>query len=598
MRGLTGLGIRIRRDPVHAMVIAVAAAGFLVLLVYAFGSDIRELACNRLQDDSYYYLQPAWNFSRSGIFTFDGEHPTYGFQPLWMVVLAILARLSPDKFFFLRASVALGGLFYCLTGVALYSLCTRWLSGWRAAIGPVLWLVNPGLAGVFITGKENALYAFLLVLSCALVLRVREMPAPRAWTAGICLGLMSLARVNALVPALLLLAVLFWQGEGDRVRRVKRMAAAAAGSAAVLLPWCAYALVAFGTLFPNSGSAKLIDSMAALAVFIRNSLPFLPADWVNAFVPASQQPFLARPDLLTLPSRPLAFSYATGLLPDLAFGSWSVLFSFLGGLNYKLKLISFAAIGLAAMAWILIKLRASSPGRRAVAAVVGTLFCAAAVNSISNFLLLPGYLLWGVWYAVPETVALVILLASLIGLPLEWLGSRPGSVLVRRIAAGMAALIAVCGLVQYARTWAFRGYIVAPDGTQDQAYQAAEWMNHNLPPGARVGSFSAGLLGYFGETYRVINLDGLANTPAFIEEELIGHVLFDRGLAAEDPLREYLRSEQIEFLANVEPEDRIARGEFLGLVDSGGGILLFEGDQTIIWGPGEPEQRMIVVQIK
>jgi hypothetical protein len=123
-------------------------------------------------------------------------------------------------------------------------------------------------------------------------------------------------------------------------------------------------------------------------------------------------------------------------------------------------------------------------------------------------------------------------------------------------------------------------------------------MNHNLPSGARVGSYSAGLLGYFGATYRVINLDGLANTPAFIGEELVGHVLYDRGLAAVDPLREYLRSERVGFLANVEPASRIARGEYLGLVDAGNGILLFMGYFPIVWGPGEPEQRMIVVQIK
>jgi 4-amino-4-deoxy-L-arabinose transferase-like glycosyltransferase len=489
-------------------------------------------------------------------------------------------------------------LFFCLTGVALYDLCRRWLGGWRALLAPVLWLANPGLIAIFVTGKENALYAFLLVFSCEMILRVRERPAQRAWIAGISLGLMSLARVNALVPAFLLLAVLFWQGEGDRVRRARRAAAAAAGAAAVLLPWCAYALAAFGTLFPNSGSAKLIDSAAALAVFIRNSIPSLPAEWVNAFVPASQRAFLARPDLLVLPSRSLAFSYATGLLPDLAYGSWARLFSFLGTLNYKLELILFAAAILAAVGWILIELRAPSPQRRAVAAVVGALFIAAAVNSVGNFLLLPGYLLWGVWYTVPETVVLVILLATLIGLPLEWLGSRSGAGIARGFATALAALIAVCGLVQFARTWALRDYVVAPDETQDQAYQAAEWMNHNLPSGARVGSYSAGLLGYFGATYRVINLDGLANTPAFIGEELVGHVLYDRGLAAVDPLREYLRSERVGFLANVEPASRIARGEYLGLVDAGNGILLFMGYFPIVWGPGEPEQRMIVVQIK
>jgi hypothetical protein len=95
----------------------------------------------------------------------------------------------------------------------------------------------------------------------------------------------------------------------------------------------------------------------------------------------------------------------------------------------------------------------------------------------------------------------------------------------------------------------------------------------------------------------VINLDGLANSPAFVQSELIGHLLYGYGLAETDPLRAYLRTEQITYLANVDTIDRIDRQEYLGLVDAGQAALLYEGDIAIFWGPGEPERRMIVAGI-
>src|SRR5919108_5553721 len=68
-------------------------------------SDFRYLALTRVQDDSFYYLQPAWMFKETGQFTFDGETPTYGFQPLWMLLLTGLSFFAADKVAFLREAL-------------------------------------------------------------------------------------------------------------------------------------------------------------------------------------------------------------------------------------------------------------------------------------------------------------------------------------------------------------------------------------------------------------------------------------------------------------------------------------------------------------
>ncbi len=587
---------RIFRDPSGSAMTTLAALIFLAVLIYAFGSDLRELACNRLQDDSYYYLQPAWNFSRTGVFTFDGEHPTYGFQPLWMIVLAALARLSPDKTFFLRASVALGGLFFCLTGLAIFRLARGFFSGWRAIVGPVLWTANFSLLGAYITGKENALYAFLLVFSCLRILKRMNAPARGAWVDGAVLGLMVLARMNALIPALLLLGVLWWQGAGTRGERARRVLSAGAGMLAVLAVWCVYAQISFGAMFPNSGTAKLFGSSAALAVFVEDHVPWMPKTWIEALVPQAERVLLSRPDLLPLPTKGAGISYLIGLLPDLAFGSWAGIFSFLGVMDFRLKVLALGVLGFGAAGWVLLQLRSSARG---AASIVGAVLAAAAANSLVNWLVMPDYLLWGIWYAVPETLALILAAACLLGWPLEYLAHKETGAGRILQGAGLAAalVLAAAGL---ARVWIPlmpRAYVVAPDGTQQEAYDAAAWMNDHLPQNARVGSYSAGLLGYFGRTYRVINLDGLANTPQFAARELVGHLLYVRGLAAEDPLREYLLRENISYLANVDVIERIAGGEYLGLVDAGRGTLLYKGTVAIFWGPAEPERRLIVVEI-
>jgi hypothetical protein len=578
-------------------VILTASAVLFLLAAYAFGSDFRELAFNRLQDDSYYYLQPAWNLPRLGFFTFDGENPTYGFQPLWMLFLSVISVFSPDRVFFLRMSVFAGGLFFCLTAVVLFFFLRRWFGPWPAVIAPVLWVANPVLAGAFITAKENALYALLFALCAWAVVRFRGVSPGRAWPAGVMLGLLVLCRVNALIPAMLFLIILYGQGVDSRGVRARRMLVAGSAMAAVLIPWCVYALLAFGTVFPNSGSAKLVDSTAALAWFAKDHIPGPAFEWIRSLLPSLQQTFLSRPEFLAVPTKAQAVSYLTGFLPDRAYGSWAGLFAFLGVPDYRGRLILLAVIAIAAVAVCLLEWRRPPGDRRTVSAVALAVFAAAGANTLSNWLLMPAYLEWGVWYAVPEFLAMILALGLVFARPLEFLAGRIRLPAIGWMTAASGAVLVLAGTVQFARTWSPKDSAVPFEATQQQAHAAAVWMEEHLPPGARIASFSAGLLGYFAPDLRVINIDGLANTPDYVDSVLTGHLLNIRGLAAEDPVRAYLAEARIGYLANVDTVDRIDRGEYLGLVDPGGGLLLYRGDRPIQWGPDAPERRMIVVEL-
>src|SRR5712671_3742952 len=48
-------------------------------------------------DDTYFYLQVAWNFARGMGSTFNTLIPTNGYHPLWMLLCAGVYKLLPSK---------------------------------------------------------------------------------------------------------------------------------------------------------------------------------------------------------------------------------------------------------------------------------------------------------------------------------------------------------------------------------------------------------------------------------------------------------------------------------------------------------------------
>src|SRR5688500_19255383 len=54
-------------------------------------------AVSLIIDDTYYYLQTAWNAKMLGLVTFDGLHTTNGVQLLWVVIIFFLAMLAKTK---------------------------------------------------------------------------------------------------------------------------------------------------------------------------------------------------------------------------------------------------------------------------------------------------------------------------------------------------------------------------------------------------------------------------------------------------------------------------------------------------------------------
>jgi hypothetical protein len=96
-----------------------------------------------IEDDTFYYLQPAWNLKEKGFYSFDGVGRTYGFQPLWMIAVTGLSWLSPDKEVFLRLTLFASLVLFLAAGIALYRFAAHEKNRLATALGvSVFWILN------------------------------------------------------------------------------------------------------------------------------------------------------------------------------------------------------------------------------------------------------------------------------------------------------------------------------------------------------------------------------------------------------------------------------------------------------------------------
>ena len=249
-----------RRLLVFLPVLAAAAFLGFRLIDRIVHSDFLELATS-IQDDSFYYLIPAFRFHEAGFFTFDGVSRTYGFQPAYECVLTALAYFFSDQQAFIRAAMALNVLLHTATAVLIAAAVSRGMSAHTPAARTMQQLIA-GLSGVLycttgtiflsaITCKENALSALLLVTALVcLPLTVEEQGRYRTTVRAFGLGgIVALLVLCRILPSTLVLAAVLslWILLRTRARK-----AFAIGVCLPFVLWGAAALVMFGHILPTS----------------------------------------------------------------------------------------------------------------------------------------------------------------------------------------------------------------------------------------------------------------------------------------------------------------------------------------------------------
>lgn len=458
-----------------------------------------------LIDDTFYALAAARHLAAGEGSTVDGLHPTNGYQPLWVWILAgvtAAGRLGPDGT--VRAALLLCALATGAAGIVAARL-VRDLGGSGRAAGwaSFLWIVNPYLLKRHFNGLESALAALLLLICVREAVRVQAAgaagggPVTSEVRLGLLAGLSALARLDlgVVVPLLAL----------------RRRLVAASVAAAVLLPWLLWSWARFGSWVPLSGEATRVWYAAWQGLPAEASLGWeagnasLALAWLFGLGwPAAALERLGAPRALAGALVPAALA---GLLGLAAIG---------GGLRGRLR------------SWWA-SVRPAAPWTVGVALFLWAAYAFAfpAPWHLNRYFL-PLHALWAVWLGLFLERAIF----HRVGEPEARAAGAPGAGAVAAAGEGAAggeaaAAGAAAGGAGRARArlgWAVLGtawlaglvpYVADTTGglTPDLQLGVAGWVRERVPAEARVGMAQSGVVGYYAGR-PIVNLDGKVNPEA------------------------------------------------------------------------------------
>lgn len=268
------------------VVLVTSLLGLLLPIFIDLPADWKHRPFGYAAADTFYYLNIARNFSRTGVFSYDGAHAVNGFHPLWQLIVGVFHTFA-DRLHAAHAMVLVVIVASALlVGGALY-LCGRALAGrgeltpWFALL-PVgglyglcaarMWLACGddlveqnaegealpvfGTLWSYVNGMETGLVLLFFGLAWYLHVHAPAWASRRnaVWT-GLALAGLSLARLDHTIFALLLVGGLAWRVDFNPRERPRQLEVMLAW----LLPLGAYLTlnwVYFRSPIPMSGAAK------------------------------------------------------------------------------------------------------------------------------------------------------------------------------------------------------------------------------------------------------------------------------------------------------------------------------------------------------
>ena len=447
-------------------------------------------------DDAFYSMKIARNIAAGLGTTFDGIHPTNGFQPLWVWLLVPVYWVEPDNLYGpVKTSVIILSVFNLAAGYLLYRFVLSLTKLHAAAlVSAAVWLINPYFVKRVINGLESPIA--ILFLLAVLFMWVVSMDFGRTrqvnlkWAIfGILIGLAMLSRVDLIfLVGTCFIVGLVLQRIPLEYLRGWLIAGVVAGI--VLIPWLVFSFDGFGTPIPTSGDA------------VRNWISFRSGGDGSEILFFSEEAVSRSILSMTM----LTSIWAqTGL--SLSLGAILLLVIFASLIVFFASVRPFRSAVLA--------LYKDNPGLHLIA------FIFSLIIFLFYTFYLPAH-----WYFERYFLAIYIIYSLYIGLSyrLFWLqlAKFTGKKLNHRIM--LLTTIPLLLFAVYIPAW-------MPGHEEDGFYRAGIWINENLPQDAIIGSYLAGTVGYFSER-KLIDLDGKVNSNAAeaLIEAKIGKYIRENGI--------------------------------------------------------------------
>lgn len=463
-----------------------------VLVLLAFGlrvalaaQPIEILLHKFFADDTFYYYALAQNIVEGHGVVFNQGVPTNGFHPLYAILLIPIFELlsSFGTNAPVYASLVLLSAVTVLTAIPIYGIGNELHSETAGLLAAFLWLFNPFVLFVSLSGLESPLQAFFIVLLIwyTLVKVDRDAPTYKQMTiVGSIIALAFLSRMDSVLfgigifVAFTLRAI--WKNGSlvnadELLSRVAPIVSGGVVASLLVSPWLLWNLLVVGRLTPVSGAALR-------AIRLDGGTPY----WKMVV---------------------LSMLDTAGFVWNFFF--YGLFWSISGILKGAIALLLLLGI----IAILLTKTKFITLIKRFDFLVFGGL------------LYYPFYWFYELgmrpWYSLVTLLVLSLLLAlALAEVINNTERAQVGRVVV--VVLLFSGLFIASGAAHY------------QEGTYPQEvtkWEAAQYIEAEVPNDATVGSFNTGIYQYYTPNHDVINLDGVMNPETFRAQqqgELSGYV--------------------------------------------------------------------------
>ena len=458
-------------------------------------------AVSLIVDDTYYYLQTAWNAKMLGFVTFDGLHATNGVQLLWFIIIFLLALLAKTKAALLFTTLAVSFLFNGLCCLVILKVGAVLKQPVLALFMASLWALQSLPFRIYSMGMENSLHA--LVFWCVIwqsvefLIRVQNNNKPNFWGLTVVLILNAWTRLDsALISAVLFMfcvGMLAYTHRHNLRLFLQRHSKALAGSSF---------LAGFGLVLQLTAFRLMGDSFLPVSALVKTS----GAGRGSAIEPIAK---LAEVIILGIPS------ILQGRFPNLI-----------------LILLVISGILLVLLARVAI--RDHSDEIRAFLNLWSCLLVGEIIYYGYIALSDVEYSPYFIWYRSPSFIFWIITgaLIALFTFAQTKL-FKPSFNFLKWAPVGFSVVIFAVAIYMFARSINFTSKLYVA------RYNAALWIAENSSPNTVFASWNAGQLGFFSDR-TFINLDGLINNVDYYERVLQGST----------PLTDYLMENDVDFIVD------------------------------------------------
>jgi hypothetical protein len=190
------------------IVITVVAFLQFIIQVGLLTRGVEYVVLSLTIDDTYYYLQTAWNTKNLGFVTFDGINTTNGVQLLWFVIIVFISMFVKTKTALLFATMAVSFAINALCYLLILKIGTILKRPNLAIFISILWLLQSLPFRIYSMGMENSLHALVLwgviYQGTAFLIRVQNRENPNFLGLTIALILNAWTRLDSAVLSVVL----------------------------------------------------------------------------------------------------------------------------------------------------------------------------------------------------------------------------------------------------------------------------------------------------------------------------------------------------------------------------------------------------------